>query len=278
MPKAQQGENEVPPASAMEAQNLFSVKDKVVIVTGGGSGIGAMIASGFVANGARVIISSRKDTTEYCDMLSESLPGTAYSIQCDVTKPSDVLALVEEVQRREGKLHVLVNNSGTNWSESIDTYPIDAFDKVIKTNVNSVFHLTQQCLPLLEAAATAEHPATVINIASVNGLAAPPMETYAYSTSKAAVEMLSRHMAGFLGPRHITVNSICPGAFPSRMMRATLEAAGDELANGLPRGRVGTPLDMQGTCIYLASRAGAWTTGATLILDGGSLTFGGPKL
>jgi len=255
---------------------LFSVKDKVVLVTGGGSGIGAMIAAGFCANGATVVISSRKDTSEYCDHLTKTSSGKAYCIQADVAKAESVINLVAEIKKREGKLNVLVNNSGTNWSEAVDTYPIEAFDKVMKTNVNSVFHLTQQCLPLLEAAATEENPASVINIASVNGLRVPAMETYAYSTSKAAVKMLSEHMAGFLGKRHITVNAICPGAFPSRMMRVTLESAGDAIAASTPMGRVGGPLDMQGTCIYLASRAGAWTTGACLALDGGSIVA--PKL
>ena len=183
---------------------------------------------------------------------------------------------MDQVQTREGKLHVLVNNSGTNWSESIETYPIGAFDKVMKVNVNGLFHLTQQCVPLLEAAATPQDPSTVINIASINALGVPVQETYAYSASKAAVAHLTRHLAGFLGQRSITCNAICPGPFPSRMMAATLDKFEEAIVAGVPLGRVGGPLDMAGTAIYLASRAGAYTNGAQIVLDGGAMAA--PKL
>jgi len=268
MPKARAGENPLPPVADMA--NMFDVRGKVVLVTGGGSGIGAMIAAGFCANGAMVIVSSRKDTTPYCEELTQRGPGKAYCITADAAKEADVKALVEAIKAKEGKLNVLVNNSGTNWGESLDTYPIAAFDKVMKLNVSAVFYLTQQCLPLLEAGGSAEDPARVINISSINGLGVPALETYAYSSSKAAVKMLGDHLAGFVAKRNITVNTICPGAFPSRMMKATLDTFRDSIEAGIPRQRVGGPLDMAGTCIYLASRAGAWTTGATLVLDGGA--------
>jgi NAD(P)-dependent dehydrogenase (short-subunit alcohol dehydrogenase family) len=143
---------------------------------------------------------------------------------------------------------------------------------VLALNVKGVFHLTKFLVPLLEKAGTAEEPARVINIGSVDGLHVPVMDTWSYSASKAAVHHLTRHLARRLAPV-ITVNAIAPGPFESKMMAATLEAFGDEIARTAPLRRIGRPDDMAGTAIFLASRAGAYLTGAVIPVDGGIATL-----
>ncbi|KAJ1927063.1 hypothetical protein IWQ60_003255 [Tieghemiomyces parasiticus] len=257
----------------MDIQSLFSVKDKVVLVTGGSRGIGLMIAQGFVANGAKVYISSRKASV--CDKVAQELnrrgPGQCISLPADLQDANDIKRLVAAIAEREPRgIHVLVNNAGANWGESIDQYSDDAFDKVLTLNVRRIFTLSQLSLPLLEKAATVQDPARIINIGSIDGIRVPALETYAYSASKAAVHHMSRVLAAQLGKRHITVNAIAPGPFPSKMMDATLEKFHDHIVSGVPLGRVGQPRDMAGVCVYLASPAGAYVTGALIAVDGGS--------
>ena len=251
-------------------RNLFNVDGKVVLVTGGSRGIGEMIATGFVKNGAKVYISSRKASV--CDGLAEELSahGTCVSLPFDLANMAGIEGLAAAVAARETKLDVLVNNAGATWGAPIDEYPEDGWDKTMDLNTKSIFFLTQKLLPQLRAAATHEEPSRVINIASVNGIQPPGLETYAYSTSKAGCIMLTRHMAKRLAPEHILVNAIAPGPFQSHMMAATLARAGDAIANANPRGRIGQPEDIAGVAIFLSSRASAYTTGATIPCDGGS--------
>ncbi|KAG1460510.1 hypothetical protein G6F46_006084 [Rhizopus delemar] len=257
----------------MDIQSLFSVKDKVVLVTGGSRGIGEMIATGFVQGGAKVYISSR--SSKACDEVAAKLnalgPGKCIALPADLQKLEDVKRLVAEISKREDHLDVLVNNAGATWGAPLDEYPDAAFQKVMNLNVNRIFTLTQACLPLLRANATADSPSRVINIGSINGISPPALETYAYSSSKAALHQLTRHLAGQLGSEHILVNAIAPGSFPSKMMSATLENFGDMIIAGIPVGRVGAPEDIAGTCIYLSSRAGQYTVGAIITVDGGAL-------
>ncbi|KAG0364481.1 hypothetical protein BGZ54_007451 [Gamsiella multidivaricata] len=257
----------------MQSTSLFSVKDKVVLVTGGGRGIGLMIAHGFVANGAKVYISSR--SAKVCDKVAEELsklgPGQCISIPADLQSLDEVKRLTAEIAKRESKVHVLVNNAGANWGESINTYPDQAFEKVLNLNLKRVFSLTQSMLPLLLAAGTSSSPASIINIGSVDGIRNPSQETYAYSASKAALHQMTRVMAGHLGSKHVTCNAIAPGPFESKMMAQTLKDHGDEIVAGVPLGRIGQPEDIAATAIYLASRAGAYTTGAIIPVDGGVL-------
>ena len=252
--------------------DLFSVKDKVVVVTGGSRGIGQMIATGFVEAGARVYISSRK--AEVCDAVAAELSGSGHcvSIPADLASEAGCRHLVEELAKHENRLHVLVNNAGANWGAPLESYPDDAFDKVFALNVKGVFHLTRLMVPLLEKAATDEDPARVINIGSIDGLQAPALETYAYSSSKAAVHHLTRVLAHRLASKAITVNAIAPGPFESKMMHDTLERFGDSIRASCPLGRIGRPDDMAGTAIYLASRAAAYVTGVVLPVDGGIST------
>ncbi|KAL0078578.1 hypothetical protein J3Q64DRAFT_1765265 [Phycomyces blakesleeanus] len=257
----------------MNIEALFSVKGKVVLVTGGSRGIGEMIATGFVQGGARVYISSR--SSKACDEVAAKLtalgPGECISLPGDLQNLADLKGLVAELTKRETHLDVLVNNAGATWGAPIDSYPDAAFQKIMNLNVTRIFTLTQACLPLLRANASADSPSSVINIGSINGESVPGMETYAYSSSKAAVHHLTRHLASTLGKEHILVNAVAPGSFPSKMMAATLRDFGDEIIAKVPVGRVGTPEDVAGTCIYLASRAGQYTCGSVIVVDGGAL-------
>jgi NAD(P)-dependent dehydrogenase (short-subunit alcohol dehydrogenase family) len=253
--------------------DLFSIAGKTALVTGGGRGIGRMIAGGFVDAGARTYISSRH--AEVCDAVAAELSaaGECISVPADLSTESGCRQLAEEMARHEDKLHVLVNNAGNNWGAPLEEFDDAAWDRVLSLNVKGVFHTTKFLLPLLNAASTEDDPARVVNIGSIDGIHVPVLETYSYSASKAAVHQLTRHLAKKLAPR-ITVNAIAPGPFPSKMMAATLEAFGSQIAAGAPMKRIGRPDDMAGAAIYLASRAGAYLTGVILPVDGGIATVG----
>jgi len=266
---------------SLRVESLFGVKDKVVLVTGGSRGIGKMIATGFVKNGAKVYISSRsaQDCAETAKELCALGPGECVAIPADMQKLSEVERLAEELAAKESKLHVLVNNAGATWADSIDDYPDGGFSKVINLNLQRVFTLTQKVLPLLRAGAEAggkindvyADPTRIINIGSVEGLMVPNHDTYAYSASKAALHHLSRHMAGRLGSEGIHSNVIACGAFQSKMTAGLFEQVGEVIMSHIPSGRYGTPEDVAGTALYLSSRAAAYVNGATLALDGGWL-------
>ena len=252
-------------------QDLFSVAGKMALVTGGSRGIGLMIARGFVEAGARVYISSRK--AEVCDRVAAELAGagTCMSLPADLSTEAGARALADALAAREEKLDVLVNNAGANWGAPLAEYPDSAWDKVLALNVKSVFHLSRLLLPLLEQAVRPGDPARIINIGSIDGLHVPVLETYAYSASKAAVHHLTRVLARRLAPR-ITVNAVAPGPFESKMMAETLQRFRDAIVGSCPLGRIGEPEDMAGVAIYLASRAGAYVTGAVIPVDGGIST------
>jgi len=253
-------------------KDLFSIAGKVALVTGGSRGIGLMIARGYASSGARVYVSAR--SADACAEAAAELSkvGTCAALPADLSKLSEVKRLAAELSAREPALHVLVNNAGANWGAPLEEYPDAAWDKVLALNVKAIFHLTVALLPQLSAAATPEDPARVINIGSADGLQVPALETYAYSASKAAVHHMTRVLAKQLAPRDITVNAVAPGPFESKMMAATLERFGDAIAKTNPRKRIGTPEDMAGVAIYLASRAGAYVTGAVIPVDGGMST------
>ncbi len=252
--------------------DLFSIEGKVALVTGGSRGIGLMIARGYVEAGARVYVSSRKASA--CEEVAAELSkvGTCIAAPADLSSEAEAVRLAGEIADREPALHILVNNAGTNWGAPLAEYPDAAWDKVLALNVKAVFHLTRALLPQLEAAARPGDPARVVNIGSIDGLHVPGLETYAYSTSKAAVHHLTRVLARQLAPRGITVNAIAPGPFESKMMAETLERFRDAIIGSCPMGRIGEPEDMAGVAIYLASRAGAYVTGAVIPVDGGIAT------
>ena len=256
----------------MAISDLFSIEGKTAVVTGGSRGIGLMIARGYVEAGAKVYISSRKK--EVCDEVAEELSksGECLSAPADLSTEDGAIQLASQVSANEDKVHILVNNAGAAWGAPISEYPDSGFDKVMNLNVKGVFHCTKHLLPLLEAAATAEDPARVINIGSIDGIRVPMLENYAYSASKAGVHMLSRHLAHHLVDKNITVNAIAPGPFPSKMTKFMFDMGEDLVASQVPLKRAGRPDDMAGAAIYLASRAGSYLTGAIIPVDGGSAT------
>ncbi len=250
-------------------KNLFDVSGKVALVTGGSRGIGEMIAEGYVANGVKTYISSRK--ADVCNATAARLSdmGECISIPADLSTLDGVNALVDEIKEREGKLDILVNNAGATWGEQIEDFPESAWDKVMTINVKSPFFLTQALLPLLENAASAEDPARIIMIGSIDGLNVNQLPTFSYGPSKAAVHHLARTLAAHLADRHITANAIAPGLFPSKMTAATIDAMGDQIIQGTPLKRHGKAEDMAGVAIYLASRAASFVTGVVIPVDGG---------
>src|SRR5437899_543556 len=231
-----------------------------------------MIAQGFVEHGATVYISARK--REQCDQTAAELSryGTCVSIVADLSTQAGCTALAEAVAARVPALHILVNNAGANWGAPLADYPDSAWDKVLALNVKSVFHLSRLLLPLLERAARPGDPARIINVGSIDGLHVPVLETYAYSASKAAVHHMTRALARRLAPHGVTVNAVAPGPFESKMMAETLQRFRDAIVSSCPLGRIGEPEDMAGVAIYLASRAGAYLTGAVIPVDGGIST------
>jgi NAD(P)-dependent dehydrogenase (short-subunit alcohol dehydrogenase family) len=250
--------------------DLFSIEGKVALVTGGGSGIGWMIAEAYARAGARVYIASRKQKELDARIAELADAGDCRAIVADLSSEAGCQGLGDEIERREGRLDVLVNNAGANWGAAYEEYPESAWDRVLNLNVKGVFQLTRRLTPQLAAAATPEDPARVINIGSIDGILVPTLETYAYSASKAAVHHLTAVLAKKLAPQHITVNAVAPGPFQSRMMKATLDRFGDAVARRVPLGRIGSPEDMAGVAIFLASRAGAFVNAAVIPVDGGT--------
>jgi NAD(P)-dependent dehydrogenase (short-subunit alcohol dehydrogenase family) len=252
-------------------EGLFSVEGKVALVTGGSRGIGLMIARGLVEAGARVYISSRK--ADACESVAQELSqyGSCAALTADLASRDAARGLVEALGERESRLDVLVNNAGANWGAPLEEFPESGWDKVMDLNVRSIFFLTRDLLPLLRKEATSEDPARVINIGSIDGITVPLLETYSYSASKAALHHMTAVLARKLAP-DITVNAVAPGPFESKMMQATLEQFRGSLEQSIPRRRIGEPEDMAGVVLFLASRAGAYTTGAVIPVDGGLST------
>jgi len=249
--------------------DLFDLSGKTAVVTGGTRGIGLMIARGLLQAGARVYVSSRKPDACAAAEAELAQHGPVSAIPADLSTEAECLRLAGLVGEREQALNVLVNNAGATWGAPLEEFPAAAWDKVVDLNLKTPFFLTRAFLPLLEAAGTQDDPARVINIGSIDGLRVPPFPTYPYSASKAGLHQMTRVLAKELGPRAITVNAVAPGPFESKMMAATLKTFGDAIAEAAPLRRIGRPDDMAGVAIYLASRAGAYVTGAVIPVDGG---------
>jgi NAD(P)-dependent dehydrogenase (short-subunit alcohol dehydrogenase family) len=249
-------------------EQLFSLKDRVALVTGGSRGIGKMIAAGFVAAGAKVYITSRK--AEECAATAGELAsaGTCVAIPHDVSTLDGCRALTADYLAHEPQLDILVNNAGAAWGAPFDEFPEHGWDKVMNLNVKSPFFLTQCLHAALARAASAERPAKVINIASIDGIRLNPLETYSYAASKAALIFLTRRMAAHLVKDFIVVSAIAPGPFASQMNRAARDHE-EVVASRTPLRRIGRDDDMAGAAIFLASRAGDYVVGDTIAVDGG---------
>ena len=255
-------------------RRLFGLAGKTALVTGGGQGIGRMIAHGLVEVGATVYIASRK--IEQCEETARELSafGSCHALAADLSTEAGCRALADQYLEREASLSILVNNAGANWGAPYAEYPDAAWDRVMNLNVRGAFNLTKLLTDALCAAGNADDPARVINIGSIHGLHVPEqsLEVYAYAASKAAIHHLTPVLAKRLGPMHITVNALAPGPFESRMMKQTLERMGDQLAEMSPLSRIGRGDDIAGAVIFLSSRAGSYVTGSVIAIDGGIAT------
>ena len=247
--------------------DLFSLQGRSALITGGSRGIGRMIAAGFLAQGARVYISARK--ADACNQTAQELSalGHCVSLPADVSTPEGMQALVAAYAKHEPQLDILVNNAGAAWGAAFDEFPEKGWDKVVDLNLKTPFFLTQMLAPQLRKAAELK-PAKVINIASIDGVTVNPQETYSYAASKAGLIHMTKRMALRLIQDNIVVSAIAPGAFASDMNRDARDHAA-EISAQIPAGRIGADDDMAGAAIYLASRAGDYVVGATLVVDGG---------
>ena len=264
----------------MAFEDLFSIKGKVALVTGGSRGIGEMIAAGFLARGAKVYISSRK--AEVCDAtaarLSEQFDGECISLPGDLSNVAGIEPVAAALAERESQLDILINNAGVAWGAPLEAFPESGWDKVMDTNVKGPFFLVQKLLPLLRAAASAEDPARVVNIGSVDGIKTPGFDNFSYGPSKAAIHHMTRVLGAHLVREHIVMNAIAPGPFPTWMLSTGVGFGGatdgvdwEAVGERNPSGRVGTPEDAAGLAIFLCSRAAAYVVGQTIALDGGSV-------
>jgi NAD(P)-dependent dehydrogenase (short-subunit alcohol dehydrogenase family) len=251
--------------------SLFSLDKKIALVTGGAQGMGRMIAAGLIGAGAKVYITSRK--REVCEATALELMkgGSCAALTADLNTPEAAAALAAEMKAREGALDILINNAGRTWGAPLETFPDKAWAGVFAVNVQGPFTLVRELLPLLMASASHEDPARVINIGSLAGLRAEPLSAYSYAASKAAIHHLTRVLAKDLAARHITVNSVIPGYFPTQMTAHIRgqDAELSKLLERVPLGRLGEPDDIVGACVFLCSRAGRYLTGADIVVDGG---------
>ena len=250
----------------MSLNNLFSLEGKVALVTGGSRGIGKIIAKGFIEQGAKVYISSRKAPA--CDETAAELGPNCIPLPMDVSTVDGCKALAAKLAEHEDHLDILVNNAGAAWGEPFEQFPEAGWDKVMDLNVKSPFFLTQALYGMLKARANYDAPSKVINITSIDGLRLNPWETYSYHASKSALIYLTKRMAARLVKDAIIVTSLAPGAFASEMNRAARDH-GDAVAKGIPMRRIGNFEDMAGAAIFLASRASDYVVGDTLVVDGG---------
>lgn len=256
--------------------DLFSLAGKSALVTGGAQGLGRMIAEGLLRAGATVAISSRK--ADICEAAASEMAvlGRCIPLPADLSTPEVAVDLVGRYRAAVGACHILVNNAGKTWGGEIDSFPDKAWPSVMAVNVQTPFTMVRELLPELGAAGTADDPARIINIGSVAGMKAERLSAYSYAASKAAVHMMTRDLAGDLAARHITVNAVIPGFFPTKMtahMRDENSVDPGLLAH-IPLGRLGRPDDIAGIIIFLCSRAGAYVTGAQIPVDGGVVGCG----
>ena len=264
----------------MKINELFNVAGKVAVVTGGSRGIGEMIASGLLANGVKVYITARKEAPLILKAkeLSKKYDAECIAVPCDLSAMEGIDQFAEFISSNETQIDFLINNAGASWGEPYAEYAEKGWDKVMDLNVKSVFYLTQKLTPLLKSAGNQDDPSRVINIGSIDGLNVPAFESFAYSTSKAAVHHLTRVLARRLVKENILVNAIAPGPYPSMMLGSAVNHDYSIVEDHNPRRRMGTPEDIAGLTIFLCSRAGSYTVGTVIASDGGLVSCAGHDL
>jgi NAD(P)-dependent dehydrogenase (short-subunit alcohol dehydrogenase family) len=260
---------------------LFGLQGRTALVTGGGTGLGLMITHALVAAGATVFIASRKLQVcqQACAALRD-LPGSCVPLQADLQNEAGVNNLARTLAEQAGQLDILVNNSGRSWGAPLQQFPWQAWADVMTLNVTAPFTLTRQLAPLLARSAEAERPSRVINIGSVMGTMPQGFPAYSYSASKAALHHLTRILANELAARHITVNAIAPGPFPSHMTAffTRQESTANAVRKSIPLGRLGAENDIAGLVLALCGAGGAYISGAIIPLDGGMTAFRTPGI
>jgi NAD(P)-dependent dehydrogenase (short-subunit alcohol dehydrogenase family) len=260
----------------LNTANLFSLEGRIALVTGGSRNLGKTIAKAYIAQGARVYISSRKAGD--CEATAQELGPNCFALPQDISTVAGARALAQAIAEKEHKLDILVNNAGAAWGADFEDFPEAGWDKVMDLNLKSPFFLTQALFTLLKAGGASGSPSKVINITSIDGQRLNPWETYSYHASKSGLIYLTKRLAARLVRDNIIVTSIAPGAFASDMNKAARDH-GDEVGKHIPLGRIGNEDDLAGTAIYLASRAGDYVVGDTITLDGGIVHASlGPKM
>ena len=251
----------------MDLEKLFSLDGRTALITGGSRGIGKMIVEGYLAAGCkRIYISARKQ--QQISATVEEFGNRVVGIPSDLSTVDGCRKLAELIAQEEDKLDILINNAGAAWGEDFELHSEAGWDKTMDINLKGLFFLTQALQPLLKKSASFEHPAKVINIASIDGLKINPWQTYSYQASKAAVIQLTRRIAAELIKDNIQVTGIAPGAFQSDMNKVARDHI-TEVGKNIPYPRVGTPEDIAGVAIFLAARAGDYMVGETVVCDGG---------
>jgi len=251
-------------------QQLFDLKGKTALVTGGSRGLGLQLAHALGEAGARVMLSARKaDELEQAVAELQAAGIDARWVAADCAKDADIQRLADETLQRMGDVDILINNAGAAWGAPAEDHPVEAWDKVMNVNIRGYFLLSQV---IGKKSMIPRKAGRIINVASIAGLGGnpPQMTTIAYNTSKGAVINFTRALAAEWGKYSINVNAICPGFFPSKMTAGTLEAWGvDELKKHAPLQRLGDDEDLKGLCVLYASDAGKHITGQWLAVDGG---------
>ncbi|MEK3805018.1 SDR family oxidoreductase [Bacillus sp. FSL H8-0547] len=255
----------------MHIKELFDLKDKVAIITGGGRGLGAQMAEGFAQAGASLVLCSRKAAAceDTAQKLSREYGVKAIALGCDVTNQDDVKNVVQTAVDTFGKIDILVNNSGATWGAPVQDLPLDAWNKVMNVNVTGTFLMSQEAGRHM----IQQKSGKIINIASVAGLGGTDpryMDTIAYNTSKGAVITFTKDLAVKWGQYNINVNAIAPGFFPTKMSQVIIENGKDHFLNMTPLKRFGTDQDLKGAALFLAAKASDFMTGDVLVIDGGT--------